>query len=53
MVFNLKQKFKQSGVTLPLEKHAGAVYRLGSRKLQARARSSFFCRLFLWASGPL
>ena len=34
MVFNLKQRFKQSGVTLPLEKQSGPVFRLGSRKLQ-------------------
>jgi len=40
MVFNLKQRFKQSGVTLPLEKHAGTVYRLGSRKLQLSIRNS-------------
>ena len=38
MVFNLKQRFKQSGVTLPLEKQSGAVYRLGSRKLQVNRR---------------
>ena len=40
MVHNLKQRFKQSGVTLPLEKHAGTVYRLGSRKLQLSIRNS-------------
>jgi len=28
MVENLKQRFRQSGVALPLEKHAGTVYRL-------------------------
>ena len=40
MVFTLKQRFKQSGVTLPLEKQAGATYRLGSRKLQLSIRHS-------------
>ena len=41
MVFNLKQRFKQSGVTLPLEKQSqGGVYRLGSRKLQLSVRSN-------------
>ena len=39
-VFDLKQRFKQSGVTLPLEKQSGAVYRLGSRKLQLSIRNS-------------
>ena len=39
MVFNLKQRFKQSGVTLPLEKTSGATYRLGSRKLQLSVRN--------------
>ena len=33
MVENLKQRFRQSGVALPLEKHAGTVYRLGAKKL--------------------
>ena len=38
---NLKQRFKQSGVTLPLEKQSqGGVYRLGSRKLQLSVRSN-------------
>uniref|UniRef100_A0A7S2IC50 Uncharacterized protein n=1 Tax=Haptolina brevifila TaxID=156173 RepID=A0A7S2IC50_9EUKA len=40
MVVNLKARFKQSRVTLPLEKHQGTVYRLGSRKLQLSIRSS-------------
>ena len=40
MVFNLKQRFKQSGVTLPLEKANGVVYRLGTRKLQLSIRNS-------------
>jgi len=40
MVLNLKQRFKQSKVTLPLEKHQGTVYRLGSRKLQLSIRNS-------------
>ena len=40
MVFNLKQRFKQSGVTLPLEKQqAGGLYRLGSRKRQLSVRN--------------
>ena len=40
MVENLKLRFKQSGVTLPLEKHAGCVYRLGSRKLSLNIRNA-------------
>ena len=36
----LKQRFRQSGVTLPLEKHAGTVYRLGAKKLSLNIRSS-------------
>jgi len=40
MVFNLKQRFKQSNVTLPLEKQSGSVYRLGSRKLQLAIRNT-------------
>lgn len=40
MVYNLKQRFKQSGVTLPLDKQNGAVYRLGSRKLQLSIRNN-------------
>ena len=40
MVYHLKQRFKQSGVTLPLEKQTGTLYRLGSRKLQLSVRNS-------------
>tara|TARA_B110001452_G_scaffold143815_1_gene119617 strand:+ start:657 stop:1568 length:912 start_codon:yes stop_codon:yes gene_type:complete len=40
MVDNLKQRFRQSGVTLPLEKHSGTVYRLGAKKLTLNIRSS-------------
>lgn len=40
MVDNLKQRFKQSGVVLPLEKHSGCVYRLGARKLSLNIRNS-------------
>ena len=35
MVQNLKQRFRQSGVALPLEKHSGCVYRLGAKKLSS------------------
>ena len=45
MVENLKQRFRQSGVALPLEKHAGTVYRLGAKKLALNIRSS---RLMVW-----
>ncbi|KAL1528244.1 hypothetical protein AB1Y20_009602 [Prymnesium parvum] len=40
MVENLKLRFKQSGVTLPLEKTSGCVYRLGSRKLALNIRNN-------------
>mmetsp|Transcript_24326 Transcript_24326/g.55366 ORF Transcript_24326/g.55366 Transcript_24326/m.55366 type:complete len:260 (+) Transcript_24326:439-1218(+) len=40
MVDNLKFRFKQSGVNLPLEKHSGCVYRLGSRKLSLNIRNA-------------
>ena len=40
MVQNLKQRFRQSGVALPLEKHSGCVYRLGAKKLSLNLRNS-------------
>ena len=35
-----RRRFKQSNVTLPLEKQSGSVYRLGSRKLQLAIRNT-------------
>ena len=40
MVDSLKARFEQSGVSLPLEKHAGCVYRLGQRKLSLNIRNN-------------
>ena len=37
---DLKQRFRQSGVALPLEKHSGCVYRLGAKKLSLNLRNS-------------
>jgi len=40
MVDNLKSRFEESGVSLPLDKHTGCVYRLGNRKLSLNIRNS-------------
>ena len=40
MVDSLKTRFEQSGVSLPLDKHTGCVYRLGQRKLSLSIRNN-------------
>ena len=45
MVQNLKQRFRQSGVALPLEKHLGCVYRLGAKKLSTLRNSRLMVRV--------